>query len=167
MRLASPFRVGRACRRTLLLIVAVVSSLTCLGCTASPDPGAIPSSGPGGVVEVLLAWSRPPAGRDLIRVDRDGLSFYVGEKPVVSDADIAKATATEQADGRDQVLLELTSEGAAKLHQATVPHVGEPLMILIDGRIVSCPDVASPIACQVLFFADAESVAKVIARHGR
>ena len=48
--------------------------------------------------------------------------------------------------GQPIVSLEFTKEGAAKFYTVSAKNVGKPLVILLDGKIISAPNINEPIA---------------------
>lgn len=52
--------------------------------------------------------------------------------------------------GRPSILVELDSVGANRMRELTTPHLGEPLAIVVNGRVFSAPVLQSPLGRRLL-----------------
>ena len=95
--------------------------------------------------EVRLAEDQPVSGLIVARLPDSGRVIYLHPEIVVSNDDIAQSWVSQDGPDRFGVAVELLPSGADRMRQATATHVGRPVAILIDGRIVMVPVVRSPI----------------------
>ena len=70
----------------------------------------------------------------------------VGSTVVISNADIASATASTTGNGKRAVAITMTEEGARRLLAYTSAHLEQPIAILLDGQLLSAPTVRSPLS---------------------
>lgn len=94
--------------------------------------------------EVHLAETSPGAGLQEAEISGTDRKIYLHEETVVSNADIAEAhiVAGNSPDAIG-VALTFTPGGSAKMAGATQSHIGRPMAVLIDGRVVMAPTVRS------------------------
>lgn len=120
--------------------------------------------------EVRLAEDRPVAGLVVAQVPDSGRLIYLHPEIVVSNEDIAQSWVVDDGSGRFGVAVELLPFGAERMRQATEAHVGRPMAVLVDGRVVMAPVVRSPISGSAVITgnftrADAERIAEGIYRN--
>jgi hypothetical protein len=97
--------------------------------------------------EVRLAEETPAAGLREIVVAGSSRTIYLHSETVVTNGDIARAHAVEDATkGTYSVVVTFSEEGAAKMLRASRDHLGKPMAILVDGAVVAAPVVRSPIS---------------------
>jgi hypothetical protein len=130
-------------RRSVVKIVAAVFVVA-----AGLGVGArLLSPGGGDVIaavrfEVRLAEETPGNGLRAVVVGDSKRTVYLHQDVVVSNGDIAKASAQPNRTGDAYSLaVTFTAEGARKMEAATRTHQGKPLALLIDGQVVTCPTV--------------------------
>lgn len=68
------------------------------------------------------------------------------KKTVLTGADLSLVTAGYRQDGEPTVSIEFTKKGSDIFKDVTTRHVGRPLAILLDGKIISAPKINEPIA---------------------
>jgi hypothetical protein len=97
--------------------------------------------------EARLAEETPASGLQAVVMGDAGRTIYLHPHPIVTNGDIARAE-VRPGDGASPFAVEVTfnAGGAAKISQATHSHIGKPLAILIDGKLVAAPVLRSPIA---------------------
>jgi preprotein translocase subunit SecD len=95
--------------------------------------------------EVRLAEDRAAPGLVEAVVSGTDRRVYLHPEIIVANSDIARATAVEGGSNGRMIALTFTTAGAAKITQATARHIGKPIAILLDGRVVMAPTVRSPI----------------------
>jgi preprotein translocase subunit SecD len=95
--------------------------------------------------EARLAEDRPIEGLVVAQVGDSGRLVYLHPEIVVSNDDIAQSWVVEDPPGRFGVAVQLLPCGAERMRQATRGHVGRPMAMLVDGRVVMAPVVRSPI----------------------
>ena len=97
--------------------------------------------------EVRLAEDTPANDLQAVPMTDSGRTIYIHAEPFVTNADIASAEVRpDDGDAVFAVALTFTEEGAEQMLQATRDHVGRPLAILIDGKLVAAPVLKSPIS---------------------
>jgi hypothetical protein len=118
--------------------------------------------------EIRLAEEQPTPGLIVAQVGQSTRLVYLHPEIVVGNDDIAEASVAE--DGvQVSVNVRFLPQGAERLQQATAAHVGRPMAILIDSRVVMTPTVRAPVGEWAVITgpfsrADAERVAQGIGR---
>jgi hypothetical protein len=96
--------------------------------------------------EMRLAEENPTDGLQEAVVGGSGRTIYLHRETVVTNGDIARAQAIENAStGTYSVAVTLKEEGAAKMRRASQGHIGKPMAILVDGAVMTAPVVRSAI----------------------
>ena len=101
--------------------------------------------------DVRLAEDNPAPGLREVVVSA-GRRIYLREEAVVTNSDIASARLVEG--GTFSIAITFTAEGAAKMSRASGSHVGKPLAILIDGKVVMAPVVRAAITTSAVISGD-------------
>lgn len=119
--------------------------------------------------EMRLAEDRPIPGLTVAQVADSGRLIYLHPEIVVTNDDIEQSWVSQDGPGRFGVGVLLLPAGAERMRQATAGHVGRPVAILIDGRVVIAPVVRSPIGESAVISGDytraeAERIAEGIGR---
>ncbi|MEP7304006.1 MAG: hypothetical protein ABJA98_00675 [Acidobacteriota bacterium] len=104
--------------------------------------------------EVRLAEDQPIPGLVVAQMPDAGRVIYVHPEIVVSNEDIAQSWVAQDGPDRFNVTVQLLPSGADRMRQATAMHVGRPVAILIDGRVVMVPVVRSPIGDSAVITGD-------------
>ncbi|MGE4169610.1 MAG: protein translocase subunit SecD [Candidatus Margulisiibacteriota bacterium] len=85
-------------------------------------------------------------------IERNEKGQVISEKPIIlketalTGADLKSATPGTNQYGEPIVNIEFTTEGAKKFRDVTTGWVGKPLAIVLDGHIISAPNINEPIA---------------------
>jgi hypothetical protein len=95
--------------------------------------------------EVRLAEPEPAPGLQVARVADSGLLVYVHPETVVGNSDIAHTWVIDDGSPQFGVGVQLLPDGAQRMRQATAAHVGRPVVILLDGVVMTAPTLRSPI----------------------
>lgn len=96
--------------------------------------------------EVRLAEDKPAAGLREAKVSDSVRTVYLHAEVVVDNGDIATARIVHGGDTLQYAVdLKFSESGAEKMRKATGSHIGKPMAILLDGRVVMAPTVRSPI----------------------
>jgi hypothetical protein len=95
--------------------------------------------------EVRLAEDTPAPGLMVAQVGDSARLIYLHPEIVVSNDDIEQAWVFQDPPGFG-VALKFLPSGAERMQQATKAHIGRPLAILIDGRVVSVPTLRGAIS---------------------
>jgi len=83
--------------------------------------------------------------------DFDRQGNVVNERPIIlhktvlTGAMLKKATPGTDQNGKPAVNIEFTSEGSKAFKDITTRSVGKPLAILLDGQVISAPNINEPI----------------------
>ncbi len=96
--------------------------------------------------EVRLAEEEPQPGLVVAQI-RNGSNriLYLHPEIVVGNDDIAQSWVSPAGADAFEIDVRFFPPGAERLRQATAAHVGRPVAILIDGRVVMAPVVRSAI----------------------
>lgn len=101
--------------------------------------------------EVRLAETTPGPGLREAEISGADRKIYLHEETVVSNADIAEARiVTGNPPDSIGIALTFTPGGSAKMAGATHDHLGRPMAILIDGRVVMAPTVRAVTSTQAV-----------------
>ena len=96
--------------------------------------------------EVRLAEDRPAPGLGKAKVSDSGKTVYLHSEVIVDNGDIATARIIPGSNPSQYAVdLKFSKSGAEKMRKATGNHIGKPMAILLDGRVVMAPTVHSPI----------------------
>jgi hypothetical protein len=138
---------ARPSRRWLVQVVAAATLVVAagVGWRVGPSP-SVNVSAAAVRFEVRLAETTPSSDRREAVVAASNRRIYLDEQAVVTNADIAR-TEVVPGDSSSEFSVEVTftPEGADKMRRATADHIGEPLAILIDGRVALAPVIRSAI----------------------
>ena len=104
--------------------------------------------------EVRLAEDSPGAGLTQA-AGPGGKSIYLRTDSVVGNGDILKAEAIPGSKpGTFGVAITFSGAGAAKMSRASASHIGKPMAILIDGKVVMAPTVRAAISSSAVISGD-------------
>jgi preprotein translocase subunit SecD len=105
--------------------------------------------------EVRLAEAQRAAGLSEARIAGSNQVVYLHREIIVTNGDISQSRVVP-GDGpsRFGVGVEFNAEGAEKMRQSTMGHVGRPLAILIDSDVVTAPVLRSPIGSSAVISGD-------------
>lgn len=84
--------------------------------------------------------------------DKDKDGNIIRETPIVlketvlTGATLENATPGTTQYGEPVVLIEFNKEGSRKFYEATIKNNGKPLAILLDGKVISAPNIQEPIS---------------------
>ncbi len=76
--------------------------------------------------------------------DATGVGYALAVTPVVGGDDLEDAAASF-SEGQPVVSFRFSGAGARAFGQATTDNVGKPLFIVLDGKIISAPNIRQPI----------------------
>lgn len=100
--------------------------------------------------EQLMILAGPDAKLDRVII-KDSSGKVVSERPIIlkqtwlTGADLAAANPGQSQLGEPVVDIVFTPEGATKFKDVTTRSVGRPLAIVLDGKVISAPNVNEPI----------------------
>jgi hypothetical protein len=95
--------------------------------------------------EVRLAEDKPTPGLVVAQVGDSDRLIYLHPEIVVNNDDIEQAWVFQDGPGFG-VALKFLPSGAERMQQATTAHIGRPLAILIDGKVVVVPTLRGAIS---------------------
>jgi bla regulator protein BlaR1 len=158
------------------LVSALLVLLLVVGGTAATVLSALPLTRPAlGLqgetsLEIRLAESQPAAGLREAVLDGSDRRVYLRPDAVVTGADITSARVAD-AGGVYSVSVTFSTEASNRLAEATKIHVGRPIAILLDGRLISAPTLRSIIRGSAVISGDftraqAERIAAGLAPRG-
>ena len=127
----------------VLLVVVAGTAATVL----SALPLTLPPLGAQGStsLEVRLAESQPGAGLVEAIVQGSNQKVYMQPGPVVTGADVTSARVVDAGGGRYSVSVSFSAGGSNRLAESTKIHMGRPVAILLNGRVIAAPVVRSMI----------------------
>ena len=135
LRLVSAFAV--------LLLVVIGAAATVLSALPLDLPAL---AGQGGTsLEVRLAETQPGAGLVEAEVQGSNQKIYMRSSAVVTGADVTGARAIDAGGGRYSVGVAFSAAGSNRLAESTKIHVGRPVAIVLNGRVIAAPVVRSMI----------------------
>jgi preprotein translocase subunit SecD len=140
---------------TVAVLVALVSGAALRLVAALPllPPGQ-QDARPSPRLEIRLAELEPAAGLTPARVPGAERPIFLHPAPVATSVDVTSA-AVEGGEGPSfSVGVVFSSEAAERMTRLTRDHVGRPLAILIDGRVVTAPIVRSAVGDRALLTGD-------------
>jgi TonB family protein len=141
------------------LVVTAVAVLALLAGATRAVVAALPLSldgvgslaqGPQAQLEIRLAEWMPASGFTAATVDRTKQAIYLEALALVTAQDVSSARVVPGPGGLFSVDLTFQAEASARMSRATAGHVGKPVAIVLDGRVVSAPVVRSPIGRSAL-----------------
>jgi TonB family protein len=130
---------------TMAALTLIVGGVTAATIRALPlNLVAAVQNATGSRMEIRLAETTPTAGLQEARTS-SGERIYLHPMPIATWADVSVVKIVDA--GNSQVGLAMTFERAAasRLASATAAHVGKPMAILLDGRVVSALTLKGPI----------------------
>jgi hypothetical protein len=96
--------------------------------------------------EVRLAETSPAAGLREVAIPGENRSIYLHSEAVVTNSDIARtAVIPGNTSSTFFVDISFTPDGGRKMQIATEGHLGRPVAIMIDDKVVAAPTVRSVI----------------------
>jgi bla regulator protein blaR1 len=162
---------------TLRLVSALLVLLAAVAGTAATVLSALPldlpplgAQGRAARLEVRLAESEPAAGLREVLLEGSDRRVYLRPDAVVTGADVTSARVTD-AGGQYAISVTFSEAASNRLAEATKTHVGRPLAILLDGRLISAPTLRSMIRGSAVITGDftraeAERIAAGLAPRG-
>jgi hypothetical protein len=105
--------------------------------------------------EVRLAEDRPREGLLVAQVGGNPAHLiYLYPDPVVGNDDIAQSWVVDDGSGQFAVSVEFVPAAADRIRMATSAHIGRPMAVLIDGRVVMAPVVRSEMSTSAAITGD-------------
>jgi hypothetical protein len=104
--------------------------------------------------EVRLAEDQPVPGLVVAQVAGSRRLLYLHPEIVVSNDDIGQTWVVQDGPDRFAIGVEFLPPGAERMRQATANHIGRPVAILVDGRVVIAPVVRARIGNSAIITGD-------------
>ncbi len=98
------------------------------------------------VLEVYLVSPSSAANTRAAVDPQTGTQVYLVVPPVIASADVATIQRSEDSPARLSMTVNLTPPGAQKLSVATTPAVGQPLAIVVNGKVMKVGKVRSTLS---------------------
>lgn len=94
-----------------------------------------------------IAAGRVPPGSEILPSSdpRLGPAIVVKKRVMVSGEELKKATVETDESGRPAIGFMFNNSGAQKFARATTDNVNKPFAIILDGKVVSAPNIQTPI----------------------
>ena len=112
-----------------------------------------------GLAWVILAWTATPLGAEQgevtleirraettageglkeARISKSDRRIYLHRQPEATNADIADVRVVKDEQGRPALEITFTEEGAQKMKQLSREHLGKPVAIMVNGRVIAAP----------------------------
>ncbi len=91
-----------------------------------------------GVLDIRAASSTAVDGWAQMAAPGGG-TLWVSPVSALTAADIARGEARTQANGQRAVAVVFTADGARKMAQLSAAQIDKPIVLLLDGKVVSAP----------------------------
>ena len=100
-------------------------------------------------LELRLAERQSGPGLMPRRLADSSAVVYVAEKALITSRDVIDARVVER-DGTFSIAIDFTSAAGTGLRHATKGHVGKPVAIVVNGQVVSAPELSDPLSDAIL-----------------
>lgn len=84
-------------------------------------------------------------GRRALMNDSIGQMQVIFDEPIITGSDLQTASQSFDQSNRPNISFQLRPSGATRFGRTTTDNVGRPFAIVLDDRIVSAPNIRSPI----------------------
>ena len=131
---------------TMMALTIVMGGVTAVTVRALPlNLNALAQTGAASRLEIRLAETMPGVGLREAIVSGSDQRIYLHPTPLATWSDVTIARVIGPGNPTS-VAVTFNSDAAARLASGTATHVGKPVAIILDGRIVAAPIVRSPIS---------------------
>ena len=132
---------------TMMVLTLAMAGVTAATVRALPlDLSALAQAGSASRMEIRLAETTPGAGLQQARVAGSDQPIYLHPTPLATWADVSVARIIDVGNSMFGVAVTFNSDTAARMASATAAHLGRPMAVILDGRLVSAPIVRAPIS---------------------
>jgi len=132
---------------TMTALALVIGGITVVTVRALPlDLDAMAQVAAASRLEIRLAETTPGPGLQEARVSGSDQRVYLHATSLATWSDVTLAQILEPGNPSSTVAVTLNNAAAARMSSATAGHLGRPIAIILDGRVVAAPTVRSPIA---------------------
>jgi len=125
--------------RPLVVLLVLLASAGPLLAAVLPDDAVQPVP-----FEARLASFVEVEGWETVSGPEPEQVLWVSPEPTLTNAHVAEAWYEPRGEEHAIGLL-LTDEGALRLARATRTHLGNPMALMIDGRVTAAPRIMAPI----------------------
>jgi TonB family protein len=131
---------------TMAALILIIGGVTIATVKALPlELGALAQTGAPSRMVIRLGETVPADGLREIVVPGSNERIYLHSTPLATWEDVSLVKIINDGNGQISVAMTFESAAASRLASATAAHVGKPLAILLDGRVVSVSTVRAPI----------------------
>ena len=134
--------------RALGLMAIVIAMTTQAVLTAMPaDFSGLAAQADTSAVrlEIRRAERQQGAGLTAVTITGSGERIFLHDEVLAGSADVVRTSLSEDMPGRYSIVAEFSSTAAARLRAATASHIGHPIAILLNRRVIAAPILRSPI----------------------
>jgi TonB family protein len=96
-------------------------------------------------LDIRLAELAPAAGLTEAAVLGSGQPVYLRAETIATRADVSAAQVVDDGAGHIAIAVAFDQSGSARMTAATRGHLGKPVAILLDGRVIAAPVLRGPI----------------------
>jgi TonB family protein len=130
---------------TMAALMLIVGAVTIATVKALPlELGALAQTGAASRMVIRLAETAPADGLREVQVPGSSERIYLHSTPLATWEDVSVVKIINDGNGYG-VTVTFEPAAAARMASATAAHLGKPLAILLDGRVVSVSTVRSAI----------------------
>lgn len=133
---------------TMIALTLVMAGATVATVRALPLDLSAMAAQTGGAsrMEIRLAETTPGAGLQQASVSGSDRPIYLHPTALATWADVSVARIIDVGNSMFGVAVTFNSDTAARMASATAAHLGRPMAVILDGRVVSAPIVRAPIS---------------------
>src|SRR4029079_14837339 len=131
---------------TMTALALLIGGFTVATVRALPlDLNAMAQVGAASRLEIRLAETSPGPGLEEATVSGSDQRVYLHATSLATWSDVTLAKVLNSGPS-STVAVTLNTAAAARMSSATAGHVGRPLAIILDGKVIAAPTVRDPIA---------------------
>ena len=131
---------------TMAALTLIVGGVTMAIVRALPlEIGALAQTGAPSRMVIRLAETVPAAGLRAVDVPGSSDTVYLHAMPLATWEDVSLVKIINDGNSQFGVALTFERAAASRMASATAAHIGKPLAILLDGRVVSVSTLKTPI----------------------
>ncbi len=131
---------------TMAALTLIVGGVTMATVRALPlEIGALAQTGAPSRMVIRLAETAPAAGLREVDVPGSSDKVYLHAMPLATWEDVSLVKIINDSNLQFGVALTFERAAALRMASATAAHIGKPLAILLDGRVVSVSTLKTPI----------------------
>ena len=132
---------------TMTALALVIGGFTVATARALPlDLNVMAQVGAASRLEIRLAETMPGPGLEEASVSGSDQRIYLHATTLATWSDVTLAQVLDPGNPSSTVAVTLNNAAAARMSSATAGHVGRPLAIILDGKVIAAPIVRDPIA---------------------